>query len=260
MGKLNRLFIKLITVLIGVGVTGLLSPLLSDSYAIEQIDLSSLVQTTRQQVATLANSNKTVLKVYDSLMNTLLSAEKDGSLSSADLQRICAAIVFAAEEHKQQTRKNEEKTPYICHPLEVAYDVVKVGQIRDVSVIIGAILHDTPLDKKTHLKELNQQFGSKVASLVKEVGSHPVSAQPAQQRDLMIHAADQSVGSVQIELADLLCGVNELLNSPPSHWKKEKTDQYFEWAQSVLDRFPEANKPLQEAIAKAIQSYWDRQN
>jgi guanosine-3',5'-bis(diphosphate) 3'-pyrophosphohydrolase len=192
-------------------------------------------------------------------MGLVEQAIKENVFTPADVERICAAIRFAAEEHKSQTRKNEEKTPYICHPLEVTYDLMKIGQVRDVSVIIGAILHDTSLDKKAAIKELSQKFGAKVASLVKEVNSHPVSAQKAHQRDLMIHAADQSIGSAQIELADLLRSLKELSSTPPAHWNKERLDHYFQWAQSVLDRFPDANKPLHDAVKATILAYWAHQ-
>lgn len=264
MNKLTQWTFKLITFLASVGVLSSVTPLFSDSHSSSTIleanqAPSSLIQTTRQQVATLANNNKSVLTVYDNLMGIVQQAAQENVFTSADVDRICAAICFAAEEHQLQTRKNAEKTPYICHPLEVTYDLMKVGQVRDVSVIIGAILHDTSLEKKAAIKELSQKFGSVVANLVKEVKSHPISAQKAHQRDLMIHAADQSKGSAQIELADLLCSLKELSSAPPAHWNKERIDHYFQWAQAVVDRFPEANKPLHDAVKATILAYWEHQ-
>lgn len=201
----------------------------------------------REQFAAVVHGDQTALLAYDRLHGELVQ------LKGAPLDKIESAILFAAEQHQDKMRSNAQKTPYICHPLEVTYDLVKIGHVQDAEIIIGALLHDVPADR------ISRPFGGSVAKIVSEVSLHPVSAQESQQRELMIHASEQSLPSVQIELADLLYSLKELSTSPPAHWKKERIDHFFEWAQAVTERFPEANPALKAEITTLIQTYWDNQ-
>lgn len=45
------------------------------------------------------------------------------------------AVNFAAIKHKDQRRKDGEKTPYINHPIGVAHILWKEGDISDISVL-----------------------------------------------------------------------------------------------------------------------------
>ena len=49
--------------------------------------------------------------------------------------RILEAVEFAALKHKSQRRKDPERTPYINHPIGVAYILWKEGGVHDSSVI-----------------------------------------------------------------------------------------------------------------------------
>ncbi|KAK6996824.1 Guanosine-3',5'-bis(diphosphate) 3'-pyrophosphohydrolase MESH1 [Halocaridina rubra] len=86
-------------------------------------------------------------------------------------QSVLSAIIkttnFAAIKHKNQRRKDPEKTPYINHPIGVAYLLVESG-LEDVSVIQAALLHDTVEDTDTSNEELVTVFGEKVAGIVAE--------------------------------------------------------------------------------------------
>lgn len=54
---------------------------------------------------------------------------------SDTLGLLLEAVNFAAIKHKDQRRKNDEKTPYINHPVGVAYILWKEGGVSDVAVI-----------------------------------------------------------------------------------------------------------------------------
>lgn len=49
--------------------------------------------------------------------------------------RILEAVYFAALKHKDQRRKDPEKTPYINHPIGVAYILWKEGGVYDTDVL-----------------------------------------------------------------------------------------------------------------------------
>jgi len=49
--------------------------------------------------------------------------------------QILEAVHFAALKHKKQRRKDPEKTPYINHPIGVAYILWKEGGVHDTDVL-----------------------------------------------------------------------------------------------------------------------------
>lgn len=49
--------------------------------------------------------------------------------------RLIEAVNFAAIKHRDQRRKDEYRTPYINHPIGVAYSIWKEGGVTDISVL-----------------------------------------------------------------------------------------------------------------------------
>jgi (p)ppGpp synthase/HD superfamily hydrolase len=75
------------------------------------------------------------------------------------------ALVFAAQQHKGQTRK-KTSVPYIAHLLSVAALVLEAG--GDEEQAIAALLHDVVEDcgGAPMLVEVRQRFGPRVAHIV----------------------------------------------------------------------------------------------
>jgi (p)ppGpp synthase/HD superfamily hydrolase len=63
------------------------------------------------------------------------------------------AFRFSADKHSTQRRKDGAKSPYINHPIEVVQLLWEVGGVRDVNVLLAAILHDTVEDTDTRPEE-----------------------------------------------------------------------------------------------------------
>lgn len=223
-------------------------------------DVKQNISETRSRVAELTHNNPAVMKNFDALADVLTTAFfKEKSITAKEVAEICSGIEFAADKHRLQTRKNKEKTPYISHPIGVAYNLVKVGDVRDASVIIGALLHDTVEDTQTTFEEIEGKFGKQVSDLVKEVTDDRSLASEARKRLQVINAAHKSKGAAQIKLADKLYNLNDLLNNTPADWTQTRIDRYYEWAQSVVDRLPQANDKLLDAVENAINTYWEKQ-
>ncbi len=81
-----------------------------------------------------------------------------------DVEKIKQAFLYAKDLHSGQYRLSGE--PYVCHPVEVAVIVAKLG--LDTDSICAALLHDTVEDcsEKTNLDILTKMFGKEVAMLV----------------------------------------------------------------------------------------------
>lgn len=79
------------------------------------------------------------------------------------MNRLDAAIEFAAYAHRSQVRKSTE-IPYVSHPYGVAMILIRGGCSEDV--IIAGLLHDTLEDTDTTEEELRSRFGDEVLRLV----------------------------------------------------------------------------------------------
>lgn len=232
----------------------------SDECTVAGDEVKLSIQQTREHLVEVAHNDSIVMKHFDALSDVLIAAfHKEKSITSQEVAEICSGINFAAEKHRLQTRKNKEKTPYISHPIGVAYNLMQVGEVRDSSIIIGALLHDTIEDTQTTFEEIEAKFGAPVANLVKEVTDDKSLAQEARKRLQVINAAHKSPGAAQIKLADNLCNLNDLFKNPPADWSQARIDRYYEWSRSVVDRLPKANGNLHKAVESAINNYWEKQ-
>jgi len=82
--------------------------------------------------------------------------------------KIEKAIRKAAFLHRGQTRKDDERTPYVMHPFCVALILINYTDNEDV--IAAGLLHDTVEDNHSYsLKELDRDFGVGVYRIVEEV-------------------------------------------------------------------------------------------
>ena len=73
------------------------------------------------------------------------------------------AIVFAVKAHQGVERKGKG-FPYIVHPLESVSIVATMT--NDQELLAAAVLHDTVEDTSVTLKDVEREFGKKVAELV----------------------------------------------------------------------------------------------
>ncbi|MBD3311640.1 MAG: RelA/SpoT family protein [Candidatus Magasanikbacteria bacterium] len=85
--------------------------------------------------------------------------------SNDDLEIIELAYDFADTAHKGQIRKSGE--PYITHPLAAAH--ILANMRIDPVVIAATLLHDVPEDTETTLQEIEKNFGTEIASMVKGI-------------------------------------------------------------------------------------------
>jgi guanosine-3',5'-bis(diphosphate) 3'-pyrophosphohydrolase len=115
------------------------------------------------------------------------------TFNEEDVSLLLKAVKFSAEKHKTQRRKGAEGSPYVNHPIGVAETLWRVGGVRDISVIIAAILHDTVEDTETTLAEIEEHFGPVVWSLVQEVTDDKSLPKPERKRLQIEHAPHLSI-------------------------------------------------------------------
>lgn len=161
------------------------------------------------------------------------------------------AVMFAAERHRNQRRKDAEASPYINHPIALAHLLATTGGIADLDVLRAAILHDTVEDTETTEAELRERFGEAVASIVMEVTDD--KALPKQRRkELQVeHAPHKSHGAALVKLADKTCNLRDIAAAPPADWSLARRQEYFDWAKRVVDGLPKVNAWLLAAFQDA---------
>lgn len=167
---------------------------------------------------------------------------------SFNLKEFLAALMFAAERHRDQRRKDAVESPYINHLIAVTKLLAEVG-IDEPVVLIAAALHDTVEDTPTRREELEAIFGAAVAGVVAEVTDDKTL--PKERRKILQieHAPHLSPAAKLVKIADKICNVRDVAGNPPRHWSLTRRREYIEWAAAVTEGCRGVYPPLE--------SVWD---
>lgn len=168
------------------------------------------------------------------------------------LGELLKAIHFSASKHRDQRRKNVGKTPYINHPLDVAYLLWFEGGVRDKDTLIAAILHDTVEDTTTTFEEIEAHFGLQVRHIVAEVTDDKGLEWTERKTQQVEKAASLSPKAKLVMLGDKICNLRDVLEDPPENWSQARQEAYFAWAQKVIHGI-RGTHPTLETIFDSIQ-------
>ena len=156
------------------------------------------------------------------------------SLHTDDLGLILHALRFAALKHRDQRRKDREASPYINHPIALANVLGNEAGIGDARVLAAAILHDTVEDTDTTVAELEREFGLEIAGIVAEVSDDKDLPSPQRKQLQVEHAGQASRAARLVKLADKICNLRDISDSPPVGWSRQRQQEYFDWAARVV--------------------------
>jgi len=114
-----------------------------------------------------------------------------------DRERLRSALDLAATLHEGQRRVRE---PYLNHLLRVAIRIVHYYGVRDIDVIIAALLHDSAEDQAERLAgvadtdralaRLAELFGPRVAALVESVTNPEYTTDRSEHEQYREHVAE----------------------------------------------------------------------
>lgn len=154
---------------------------------------------------------------------------------------------FAAKKHEGQFRA-DGVTPYIEHPIKVAELIKKYKKSRNIDAIVAAaLLHDTLEDTYTSYRELVDNFGEIVASMVMEVTTASYMPHLVGKGNYLKHKMlDMSNYSLCIKLADRLANVMDAKSLPEDRREKTVFDTY------EIIEYLEENRQLTEAHLNLI--------
>jgi guanosine-3',5'-bis(diphosphate) 3'-pyrophosphohydrolase len=155
------------------------------------------------------------------------------------------ALRFAAEKHSDQRRKDSKASPYINHPIQVAEILWRVGDVRDITLLVASLLHDTIEDTRTTPEEIKAIFGEDVLVLVLEVTDDKNLPKQVRKELQVEHAAHKTRNAKLLKLADKISNVQDILASPPRDWSLERKQEYLLWTEKVVAGLRGVNEKLE---------------
>ncbi len=148
-------------------------------------------------------------KQYDVLLKAWTGDKKE-----ADIELVKKAYEFAALAHKDARRKSGE--PYIFHPIAVAIIVAEEIGMGATS-ITSALLHDVVEDTEYTVEYISQEFGPKVARVVKGLTKlssidfqNSIESIQAENYRKIVNTMSEDIRVILVKLADRLHNMRTL--------------------------------------------------
>ncbi|WP_152051441.1 HD domain-containing protein [Tautonia marina] len=169
------------------------------------------------------------------------------------------ALRWATIWHDGQHRK-ASPTPYVQHPIAVAWILDRLGYDEDV--VIAALLHDVVEDTEATLDDIRERFGDRVADLVAHCSERKTDDEGRQRpwidrkRDHLEALMAAPEASKAIVLADCLHNmrsmVDDLAQEGEPFWNRfnARRDQIFTRFRMVLERLGEGEDDRLRELAR----------
>ena len=156
--------------------------------------------------------------------------------------RLIQALHYAADQHRNQRRKDIDASPYINHPIALLHILAVEAGITDPDVLVAAVLHDVIEDCsgphqmyiEDRRREIREQFGDAVLVLVEAVSDDKALPKDERKQAQLAHAAHLPFGAKLIKLADKTANLRDLAEFTPANWSAERLQQYHLWASEVI--------------------------
>uniref|UniRef100_A0A8R1HL28 Guanosine-3',5'-bis(diphosphate) 3'-pyrophosphohydrolase MESH1 n=1 Tax=Caenorhabditis japonica TaxID=281687 RepID=A0A8R1HL28_CAEJA len=172
----------------------------------------------------------------------------------ADWNLFMKANDFAARRHRHQKRK-DNATPYINHPIGVAYILTNEAKVYDPVTLAAAVLHDVVEDTKTTMEEILEEFGEEVAEVVGQCTDDKKLAK-AERKKLQIENYGKHTHRAKlVHLADKLYNLRDLERKTPIGWDKKRVSEYFKWSRDVIAEMKGTNEALECALDDVINKH-----
>lgn len=164
------------------------------------------------------------------------------------------AVYYAAVMHANQKRKGDG-LPYDRHCFEVAKILVEHG-VDDHCVLAAAVLHDVVEDTKAKFKDIEENFGSLVAFLVRQVTNSRTQTRSEKKQAQLdkVTQANITEEALWIKLADAISNVKDM---EELDWSKKRKYGYAAWKLQIAFHTGK-NTAYYSAVTQALAFTLDR--
>lgn len=167
------------------------------------------------------------------------------------LPKIFEALSFAAIHHQYQRRGGYGRLPYINHLIKVTEVLISIGQEKEESLLLAAILHDIVEDTDVTVTQLKMLFGLPVASIVEEL-TDDMALPYYERKQLQVEKArNLSVAARKIRIADKGSNMRDLMTYPID-WPLEKKQAYIVNSKQVVDQIRGENQELENWFDETV--------
>lgn len=170
-----------------------------------------------------------------------------------DVALLLRAANFSAQKHSHQRRKDEDQSPYINHPIQVAEILSRLGGVTNIDVLVAAMLHDTIEDTSATYDELCGLFGRKIADIVQEVTDDKNLPKEVRKNLQIEHAPHLSDEAKLVKLGDKICNIADICAHPPANWPLQRRQDYLTWAERVVAGLRGTNPALEAEFDHQLQ-------
>lgn len=144
------------------------------------------------------------------------------------MNKVIAAIAFAAHKHRDQRRKDGSASPFINHHIALVNVLANEAGIDDERVLIAAALQDTIAYAQTSEQEVAREFGQEITGIVLELSHGKLLPKAKRVRWQVEQAATLSRRARLVMLADAICNLRSVASNPPPDWSLPRRQQYFD--------------------------------
>lgn len=181
-------------------------------------------------------------------------------------KKLIEAICFAADRHKNQTRKGIGKVPYINHPVKVTKVLADAGE-ENLHLLIAALLHDVIEDTAKGEKEIKElsntivdKFGPEVLQIVLEVSDDKSLPVEERKRLQVIHTPNLSERARKLKIADKISNIQDIATDPPKNWTKKRKLAYLDWGKQVVEGARGLNPKLDQYFDQVYKDVYNKLN
>ena len=178
--------------------------------------------------------------------------------NSSELPLLIAALHYAAQQHRDQRRKDEDATPYINHPISLLHILAVEAGVTDTQLLCAAVLHDviedcadTSEEREQRAGEIASQFGADVLAIVLDVTDDKDLPKAERKQNQIDHARQLIHGAKLVKLADKTANLRDVANNAPPDWPLERRREYFDWARAVVEAIGPAHSGLRKLFDQA---------
>lgn len=163
-----------------------------------------------------------------------------------EFEKLWEAINFAFQKYGSLKRKSADM-PFVVHPIRVVMVLRAVGfsEFKNKDLILAALFHDLLEDTDLTFEELKTEFGTEVASIVKEL-SKPENIS----KEEWLKAFDTS--SKEAKLIKMADRIDNLMDMKSIEWTVEKQKKYAEQGLIILETCGRTSPRLANKLKKLI--------